>query len=157
MLLQQKVARVRDIHQIARSLDPKVGEPVLGRGSHSSPESRRIEFLPHTIILLHPGRRIKKGWANGHTIREVIEFEDGCLVLEVHRFGKPVMQANLTSPDEVEIYRYEPGLWEIDLGFSPNGDTIPILPNLFVDERDTHFLAWLAKNPRPAHGRIVRP
>lgn len=156
MLLKQKIARVRDAYDIALSLDADAGQPVFGRGSRSTPESRRIEFKPNTILFLHPGRYIKMGWANGHTIREITELKSECVILEVYRFGKAVMQANIWTADEIEIHRYEPGAWEADMGFARNGDTIPILPNIFIDEHDPHFLAWLAKNPRPAHGSVFR-
>lgn len=155
MLLKRKIARVREVYDIACSLDATIGEPVFGRGFRFAPESRRIAFKPNTILLLHPGRFIKMGWANGHIIREITEFRDDCVVFEVHRFGKAVMQANIAGNDDVNIYRYEPGAWEMDMGLPANGDTIPVLPNLFIDEYDPYFVAWLEKNPRPAHGRLI--
>jgi len=47
--------------------------------------------------------------------------------------------------DEIDIYHFEPGQWElIYFGADHAGDTAPLLPGLFPDENEPSWQAFMA-------------
>lgn len=61
------------------------------------------------------------------------------------------------SGDEIDLYHFQPGRWELALGVDPEGDCVPILPHLFADDKDpawrafkqSSFAKWPPELPAP--------
>jgi hypothetical protein len=149
MIHEMKVARTRALYNRVSVLCDQFGEKTVGRGAYGLPSAVKVELAPCTFAVLHPDRYIRLGWMTPNRIGIVINEQPGTMMMEIIRFHRPVLQANVTG-DEIDLHQYVPGAWELDVGMDPSGDTHSIIPGVFIDPADPLFQAWLAKNPRPA-------
>jgi hypothetical protein len=100
-----------------------------------------------------------------HNIGTAVLPAEGWTAYEVYIQGKCRLAFNVRD-GEIHLHRYEPGSWENWFGIDPAGDTLPLIPDLFADDKDPRWLRFKASglsewppklNPTAADPTAPRP
>ncbi|MDT0506920.1 hypothetical protein [Novosphingobium sp. MMS21-SN21R] len=67
----------------------------------------------------------------------------GWTACEVHIQGKCRL-AFSARDGQIVLHRSEPGLWENWFGVDPSGDSMPLIPDLFADDKDPRWRRFKA-------------
>lgn len=103
-----------------------------------------VELLPLRIELL-PNRYRTYLRKSEFMVGEGTIERAGWTVIDIRWLNERRACFNM-GPDglgEIEIYHFQPGIWEHKFGSDPQGDTVPILPSLFVDENEPAWQEFL--------------
>lgn len=78
-----------------------------------------------------------------NNIGEAVLHAEGWTACEVYIQGKCRLAFNMRDEDMV-LHRYEPGLWENWFGVDPGRDSMPLIPDLFADNKDPRWQRFQA-------------
>lgn len=98
--------------------------------------------LPPLRIERLPDRFRTYAAKSRNMISEALLEREGWDAIEVRVHNERRLCVNV-GPDEVVFYHWQPGNWEsIYFGVDPQGDTIPIRPELFADDKNPYWRAF---------------
>jgi hypothetical protein len=95
---------------------------------------------PPLRITITPNRFRAYMAKSKNVVGEHMIERDGWKVVDICWYNERRACFNVFE-DEIELYQFQPGRWELALGVDPEGDFVPVLPRLFADDKDP---AWRA-------------
>ena len=98
--------------------------------------------MPPLRIDITPDRIRTYAEKVNRVVRPSIEEVTGAKLIDISVFGDRRASLNIVD-GEISIYEWKPGIWETQyFGIDTQGDTIPVLPTLFVDAKDPSWVAF---------------
>ena len=112
--------------------------------------------IPPFRITIQPNRFRAYMAKSEHMVGEGTIERDGWKAIEIRLHNARRACFNVHD-DEIDMYHYQPGRWELEFGVDPEGDTVPIRPDLFADDKDpawrafkqSEFAKWPKGSPPP--------
>ena len=146
--MTQKNIKQRRAHKICHSALKMASELGTVMPAHypGCPEHACVVELPPLRIEFLPNRFRAYGHKSEFMVGECTIEKLGWTVIDILWRNERRACFNM-GPDglgQVGIYHFQPGLWENVLGSDPEGDTVPILPSLFMDDNDPAWQAFKA-------------
>lgn len=143
-LLQQKIDRAAIMLEHIAKLDAAYGRDVPARSPQASMPTRLIVH-GRFVVHCYADVRIATARLSEKIIGEKPMDLPGCTAVEIKVHGVRVLVVNIYQ-GRIELYLHKPGDWECELGTNPGGDTLPILPGVFVQPNCPQ---WQAFKDRP--------
>lgn len=139
---QHKHVRARAICERAMLLATTLGHSVPAYYP-GSPNHMRTVDLPPLRIEIMPHRFRAYARKSKGMVGETSFERAGWMTIEIRLHNERRAVFNVCD-DQLEIYHFQPGQWELRFGVDPAGDTTPILPDLFADDNDPTWQAFMA-------------
>lgn len=141
--IQDKHRRARLIHLELLEL-----EQIFGRRDPSSyawlqPTLRMVKGDGPWHARILDNSFVTTAHVSEKNISTTVLEAEGWTAIEVYIQGKCRLAFNVRDDDMV-LHRYEPGLWENWFGVDPGADSLPLIPDLFADNKDPRWQRFMA-------------
>lgn len=107
------------------------------------PRQSRVVDLPPIRIEIVPDRYRTYAATSRQSVGPITFERLGWTMFEIFLHNERRALFNVCG-DEVEIHHFQPGFWELKFGVDPAGDSAPVLPDLYPDDKDPAWRAFRA-------------
>jgi hypothetical protein len=139
-MIHDKSERAKSIIEFVLSRDAKHGQYAPSRCDGGRTMCREIQIDTRWTATVTPDYRISIGRHYEDRVGPRFFAEAGSRIFQLDAYRKPKLIANLRGA-EISLFAYYPGLWEAWLGIDNGGDTEPLEPWLFADNRSQEWKA----------------
>lgn len=163
--IQDKLRRAAHIHLELLDLEHIYGRSAPSTYKHLQPTLRLVKGDGPWYARILDDSFVTSARISEKNIGTAVLPAKGWTACEVYIQGKCRLAFNVRD-GVIILHRYEPGLWENWFGVDPAGDTLPLIPDLFADDKDPRWLRFKASglsewppklNPAAADPTAPRP
>jgi hypothetical protein len=141
--LNEKLRRAHLIYAELLELEKLFGRLVPSHYPWIQPSMRWIKGDGPWQARILNDSFIAMGRMNKNSVGECVLEAKGWTAIELSVQGKSRLAFSVRG-DDLILHRFEPGLWENWFGVDSSGDTLPLIPDLFADDKDPRWVRFKA-------------